>query len=290
MESRRPQLTIALTQLPFRLGPVVGLGRRHHTSQILACHAGGRSGTRNSSLDVGRRRNQPRRKRDDAAVLGTGTSKHPGQASGVDVGDRHRTLALQVGVERHARAEIGHAQRQVLDDQTGGIDFGGFDVLGVDAVAADVRISQRDDLPAVARIGENFLVTGERGVEHKLANGDPVGADGTALKDRAICKGEDSGGQDWQQEEGSGIRASPASLKPQCRGQESPVGKLLRSFAEAAVVAGKPSDYSLRVCPWVWRLNPRTPGFGPAQALERGRRFSPELRCQLWQSAHLHWT
>ena len=51
------------------------------------------------------------------------------------------------------------------------------DVLGADAVVADVRIGQRDDLPAVARVGQDFLVAGQRGVEHHLADGVPGGAD-----------------------------------------------------------------------------------------------------------------
>jgi hypothetical protein len=48
------------------------------------------------------------------------------------------------------------------------------DVFLVDAVVADVRIRQRDDLPAVARVGEDFLVAGERGVEHHLTDGRPA--------------------------------------------------------------------------------------------------------------------
>ena len=44
-------------------------------------------------------------------------------------------------------------------------------VLGVDAGVADVRIGQRDDLPAVRGIGEDFLIAGHRGVEHHLAHG-----------------------------------------------------------------------------------------------------------------------
>ncbi len=48
---------------------------------------------------------------------------------------------------------------------------------GLDAVVADVRIRQRDDLPAVARVGEDFLVAGQRGVEHHLAGGVAGGAD-----------------------------------------------------------------------------------------------------------------
>jgi hypothetical protein len=59
-----------------------------------------------------------------------------------------RVLALQVLLQGHVGAEAGGDQRQVADDQAGGVHLGGFDVFGVDAVVADVRIGERDDLLA----------------------------------------------------------------------------------------------------------------------------------------------
>ena len=55
--------------------------------------------------------------------------------------------------------------------EPGGVDARRFHVLGVDAGVADVRIRERDDLPAVGRVGEDLLVPGDRGVEHHLAHG-----------------------------------------------------------------------------------------------------------------------
>ena len=74
-----------------------------------------------------------------------------------------------------------------------GVDAARFDVLGVHAGVADVRIGQRDDLPAVRGIGEDFLVAGHRGVEHHLADGGAVRADGTAAKDRPVGKDQHGG-------------------------------------------------------------------------------------------------
>jgi len=45
-----------------------------------------------------------------------------------------------------------------------------------------VRIGETDDLPGVARIGENFLVTGERGIENDFAAPARAGAGGASLK------------------------------------------------------------------------------------------------------------
>jgi hypothetical protein len=39
----------------------------------------------------------------------------------------------------------------------------------IDTGIADVRIGQRDDLPGIARVGQDFLIAGHRGVEHHLA-------------------------------------------------------------------------------------------------------------------------
>ena len=77
-------------------------------------------------------------------------------------------------------------QRQIADHQTRRPDAIRFDVLGVGAGVADVRIRQRDDLPGVGRIGENFLIAGHRGVEHHFTNGLPVDAYRGAAKHTAV--------------------------------------------------------------------------------------------------------
>jgi hypothetical protein len=59
----------------------------------------------------------------------------------------------------------------------GGVDLVGLDVFLVDAVVADVRIRQRDDLLAIAGVGEDFLVAGDGGVEHHFAGGGAGGSD-----------------------------------------------------------------------------------------------------------------
>src|SRR5574343_641935 len=71
------------------------------------------------------------------------------------------------------------------------MDLFGLDVLGIDAVVADVRIRESHDLPAIARVSEDFLVAGDGGVEHHFADGLAGGADRGADKDRAVCERED---------------------------------------------------------------------------------------------------
>ena len=133
--------------------------------------------------------------RQNAAVLCALGAQQSGQLAGVDVDDRHCVFAHQVLRQRHGRAEVGRQQRQVFDDQASGVDLVGFDVFQVDPVVADVRVRERHDLPAVAGVGEDFLVAGEGGVEHHLADGGAGGSDRVTNKDRAVCKREDGGGQ-----------------------------------------------------------------------------------------------
>jgi hypothetical protein len=45
-----------------------------------------------------------------------------------------------------------------------------------------VRIGQADDLASVARIGENFLITGEAGIENDFAATAREGTGGPAVK------------------------------------------------------------------------------------------------------------
>ncbi len=97
------------------------------------------------------------------------------------------------------RTKTRRLQRRVLDDQPGGMNPGGLDVLVVGAGVADVRIGQRDELPGVAGIGEDLLVAGHRGVEHHLANARADGADRMAAKQGAVCKGKQRVGQIGQQ-------------------------------------------------------------------------------------------
>jgi hypothetical protein len=60
---------------------------------------------------------------------------------------------------------------------------------------ADMRIGQGNDLATIGRIGEDFLVTGHGGIEHHLATGNAICADGLALENRSVGEGENGGGK-----------------------------------------------------------------------------------------------
>ncbi len=61
-------------------------------------------------------------------------------------------------------------------------------MIGADI--ADVRIGEADDLPGVAGVGENFLVTGERGVKNDFAAAASASARRAAVKDSSVLERE----------------------------------------------------------------------------------------------------
>jgi hypothetical protein len=67
---------------------------------------------------------------------------------------------------------------------------GGLFVFEIRAHVADVRISEADDLSGVTGVGENFLVTGEAGIENDFAAAARDGAAGASVKEAAVFQRE----------------------------------------------------------------------------------------------------
>jgi hypothetical protein len=62
----------------------------------------------------------------------------------------------------------------------------GFFVIGIRAGVSDMRIGEADDLPGVTRVGENFLVTGEAGIENDFATAAGFRSGGTACENASV--------------------------------------------------------------------------------------------------------
>jgi hypothetical protein len=69
----------------------------------------------------------------------------------------------------------------------------GFLVVEIGADISDVRIRQADDLAGIAGVGENFLVTGEAGIENDFAAAARDGAGRAAVKNASVFQREDGG-------------------------------------------------------------------------------------------------
>ncbi len=88
------------------------------------------------------------------------------------------------------RAPIAGDGRDLADDQSFYIRTGGLAIRLVGAIVADLRIGEDDDLAAIGRIGENFLIAGDGGVEDHLACALDRRTKTGALEDRSIFQDE----------------------------------------------------------------------------------------------------
>ena len=257
--ARIRQFAITSAQAPFGLRPRVGGVHRHHLGQVEAAHAGGGSGPRHGLGNLALVDHGARLEGDDAPVLCATGAQDAGQTPRVDAGDGDDALGTQVVRQAAGAAEVGRPQRQVLDHQAGGVGPGRLDVLVIDAVAADVRIGQGDDLPAIAGVGQDLLVAGQGGVEHHFADGMAGSAHGVANEMRAVCKGQQRGGQDGKQGAAPGFAGSapPAAGPRGHRDSATDPGGLGRAVGSAGL---RPNCIR---CP----VTPVCRGAGPGSAL-----------------------
>ncbi len=181
---------VAAPQLPFALVPGDDVAPAHFFGQIHAGQAG--EGARQGER-LGHVRRLAHRGRDDGACLRTAIAQDAGEAARVDAGDRHHPFVAQSLGQSAAHAEVARQKRHVAHHQPGGHHPVGFEVFVVDADVADVRIGERDDLPGITRVGENFLIARHRGVEHHLTDGVTGRTDALAVEHRSVGKDEDRG-------------------------------------------------------------------------------------------------
>ncbi len=237
MTQRLGHVAITSLQRPVGLRPLVGLRRGDDAGQIQTGQTGKAARAIERRLNHGIGDVLPRLQGNDAAALRALGAQVARQPAGVDPGDGDRPVLAQIGVERLFAAIVRHLQRQILDDQPGGMHLGRFHVLCVGADVADMRISQGDDLAAVAGIGQDFLIAGHRGVEHHFANRLPTRANGKAAKDRAVGENQNGFGQHGQHEN------SPVSAR------------ILEWIASLADNLGRGAQIAVRpICPTITPL------------------------------------
>jgi hypothetical protein len=75
----------------------------------------------------------------------------------------------QIVLRGFAGTPVGSDRGKFLDDERLDVRNGGFLIIGVGPDVSNVWISQADNLARVTRIGENFLISGEAGIENDFA-------------------------------------------------------------------------------------------------------------------------
>ena len=102
-------------------------------------------------------------------------------------------MLLQIVGQGLLDTPVGSADRQVADDQAGGEVGAGLEVLRIAAGVADVGIGEGDNLTAVGRVGQDFLVTGHGRVEHHFTADGALGTDGVTAEHGAVGQGKQGG-------------------------------------------------------------------------------------------------
>ena len=122
-------------QRPAPLRPAVGFCGGHFLRQIHAVEARERFRFFQRQLRIRAIAG------DDAAVLRAFFAQQAGQLTGIDIGNRHDIVALQIRREVFGIAEVAGNQRQIANDQTLRMYLRRFFIGGIGADVADMGIS-----------------------------------------------------------------------------------------------------------------------------------------------------
>jgi len=78
-------------------------------------------------------------------------------------------VTIQIKLRGFRRAPVRRNLRKLADDQRFNVRARRFFVIEICANISNVRIREANDLPGVAWVGENFLVSGEAGVKNDFS-------------------------------------------------------------------------------------------------------------------------
>jgi hypothetical protein len=93
----------------------------------------------------------------------------PHQRARIDIPNRRNFVAIQIQLRGFRRAPVRRNLRELANDQRFNVRARRFFVIEICANISNVRISEANDLPGVAWVGENFLVSGEAGVKNDFS-------------------------------------------------------------------------------------------------------------------------
>jgi len=114
----------------------------------------------------------------------------PHQRAGVQIPNDRDALPFQVLLRRLARAPIGSERRKLAHHESLDVRLRRFLVVKIGADISNVGIGEADNLAGVARIGENFLVTGEAGVKNNFSAAARTRAGRAAVKYSSVFQRE----------------------------------------------------------------------------------------------------
>lgn len=102
-------------------------------------------------------------------------------------------MAIQIELCALARTPVGRNLRKLSHNQRLNVWPPRFFIFQVRANVADVRISEADNLPRITWVSEDFLITGEAGIENDFAAAARDGAGGASVKEAPVFQREGRG-------------------------------------------------------------------------------------------------
>jgi hypothetical protein len=114
----------------------------------------------------------------------------PYKRARIEIPNDGDAVAHQIGAGGVVRTPIRSKRREFAHDERFDKRLAGFLIVVIRTDVADVRIRERDDLAAIAGIGENFLVTSEAGIKNDLAATAGASARRAAVKDSPVLERE----------------------------------------------------------------------------------------------------
>ena len=102
-------------------------------------------------------------------------------------------MPIQVKLRAFRRTPVRRDLREFPNDQRLDVRPPRLFVFEIRADVADVRISEANNLPRITGVRENFLVTGEAGIENNFSAAARDGARGASLKEAPVFQREGRG-------------------------------------------------------------------------------------------------
>jgi hypothetical protein len=115
------------------------------------------------------------------------------QRTRIHIPQNRNVVPHEILLRGFARAPVGGYRGKFAHHQRLDVRARRFLVIRVGANIADVRIGQADDLARVTRIGEDFLIAGEAGIENDFAAAARDGARRAAVKYAPVFQSENGG-------------------------------------------------------------------------------------------------
>ena len=128
--------------------------------------------------------------RNDAAHHAVG-AQVAHECAGVDLGEHGNLVALEVFLGDFLGTPVRADARELADNQALDVRAGGFVVVGVGAVIADLGVGENYDLSSVGRVGENFLIAGDGSIKNDFAVTFAFGAEAFAVEDASVFQRKD---------------------------------------------------------------------------------------------------